>query len=334
MVTLNYRISQGIPALPRKLLSLLVAFIAGISVLTFNAGAAHADTPEYRISHVYANLSEPWANPGRVSGDWGRFLQSLRNAVGHYYSGESSITQNIQTYPHSLVRADVNVQNAEGHQASLRLWFTPNNLYLRGFTTTSVDASSSSNGDVTYYFNDYDLPDRMNGLRAYSPDRGLLPPANYVRLPYGGSYPALERPVSSGGPGVSRDNTEMSYTQFYNSVFHLAYVPAGTTQNNGTNFRTTAASLMRMIQATSEAARLRDVQGIIIQMMANHGYTFTMPALQQELETDWGSLSEYAYTGTDSPGHNVGPHVPYVTTVARALGYLAILLAPYQGSGA
>ncbi|MFD8573470.1 ribosome-inactivating family protein [Streptomyces sp. NPDC059639] len=309
------------------LVAVLLAMVAGLATF-LSAQPAAADTGEYRISHVYVNMSRPWADQGRMSKDWGAFLQSIRTAAGHSWRGETSITQNVNVIPHALLRADINVTNAAGHQTELRLWFTPNDLYLRGFTTTSVDASSADNANVTYWFRDstFNLPNTMENLRS-SPDSGLLPPPRYSQLPYGGSYGALR------GADASHANTQMSYEALYNSVFQLAYVPRNTTQIGGDNYRTTAASLFRMIQVTSEAARLRDVQGMIIQMMADHSRSFTVPALQQELELDWSHLSDYAWNNTDAPGHYVGPHVPYVTTVARALGYLAIALYPNQGSG-
>lgn len=323
-------------SLPARLIALLVALVAAVATFVTGVGTAQADTGNVHIAHVYVNMSAPYENQGQISSDWGTFLQSIRNAAGHWFRNESNITQDANAIPHALIRADLNVTNAAGHQTELRLWFTPNNLYLRGFSTTSVDASAPANGNVTYYFNDSDfnLANEMNYLRNSSPDRALLPQANYVRLPYAGTYTAMARPIDQGGPGVTRDNTQMSYSQLYDSVFQLAYLQRGTEQNGGTNFVTTARSLMRMIQITSEAARFRDVQGIVIQSMANHGMQYTMPLLQQELENDWRGLSRYAYDNENAGGHDVGPHVPYVTTVARALGYLALVYYPFQGSGA
>lgn len=320
---------------PTSVIALFAALLIAAVTFITGAGAAHADTGNYRIAHAYVNMRGEWDNPAAMAGSWGTFLQSIRNSAGHWYAQDTSVTQNGDALPHALLRADLNVVNAQGHQTELRLWYTPNNMYLRGFTTTSVDASSSANGNVTYYFNDSDfnLETEMNYLRGRTQDGALLPPANYQRLAYSGSYAAMARPPAQGGPGVTRDNTQMSYSSLYNSVFQLAYLQRGSEQNGGNNFQATAASLMRIIQATSEAARFRDVQGIIIQMMSNQGYQFTMPALQQELENDWRGLSVYATSGTDSPGHYVGSHVPYVTTVARALGYLALALYPWQGSG-
>ncbi|MFF7090800.1 ribosome-inactivating family protein [Streptomyces rubradiris] len=313
------------PKWPARLVALLVSFLAGVTTLVTGAGAAQAQTGDFHISHVYVNVSEPWANPGRISSDWGIFLQSFRNAVGvqHDGWGDTLVTQSGSL---SLVRADLNIVNAAGHQVSLRLWFTPDNMYLRGFTTTAVDANNEADGNVTYYFNDYDLPGRFHSLRG-SPDAGLLPPDNdrFILLPYSGGYYDLERSPQSGGPGAERSTVEMSYTQVYNSIFQLAYLPYNTARNGGSNYRTTAASLLRMIQVVPEAARLRDVQGIVIQMMANHGYQFTMPARQQDLENDWSALSQYALNNVNTT-HQVGngQSVPTVTTVARALGYLAV----------
>ncbi|MGV9914552.1 ribosome-inactivating family protein [Streptomyces tendae] len=310
-----------------SLLAVLMAIVTGVATAISAAGPAQADTGEYRISHVYVNMSPEWQNPGRVSSDWGTFLQSLRNAVGHGWHGDTMITQNINTAPHALVRGDINVTNNNGHQVQLRLWFTPNDLYLRGFTTTSVDATDD-NGDVTYFFRDsrFNLPNTMENLRS-SPDRGLLPPPRYSQLPYTGHYLSLE------GAGAARNNTRMSYQSLWDSVFQLAYVSRGETGIGQRAYRPTAQSLLRMIQVTSEAARLRDVQGIVIQMMADHSRSFYMPARQQELENDWSGLSRYAWDNVDAPGHYIGVNVGTVYTVARALGYLAIALYPFQGSG-
>ncbi|MFF4246787.1 ribosome-inactivating family protein [Streptomyces sp. NPDC001822] len=329
------RLPSLIQGKPARLIALLTALLIAAATFLTGAGTAHADTGNFRIAHVYVNMRGEWDNPAAMAGSWGTFLQSIRNSAGHWYAQDTSLTQNGDSSPHALLRADLNVTNAQGHQTELRLWYTPNNMYLRGFTTTSVDASSPNNGNVTYYFNDSDfnLEGEMNYLRNSSSDRGLLPPANYQRLQYSGAYTSMARPPAQGGPGVTRDNTQMSYASLYNSVFQLAYLQRGSEQNGGNNFQATAASLLRIIQATSEAARFRDVQGIIIQMMANQSYQFTMPAVQQELENDWRGLSVYATSGSDQPGHYVGSHVPYITTVARALGYLALGLYPWQGSG-
>ncbi|MFJ9605704.1 ribosome-inactivating family protein [Kitasatospora sp. NPDC101176] len=309
-----------------RITALLVAFVAGVVTLVSGAGAAHANTGDYRVAHCWVTMTGEWQNPGQMSKDWGTFLQSLRQASGSRWNGETYITQGSNSV--SLIRADLNAVNGGGRQMTLRLWFTPDNLYLRGFTTTPVDARPGD-GDITYAFNDegFNLGRTMDALRN-GPDGGLIPPATYRSLSYDGSYPQMERPQRQGGPGVSRDDTGMSYSSLMNSVFQLAYLARGTEQNGGNQFQATARSLLRMIQVTSEAARLRDVQGIVIQMMANHGMAYTMPARQQELENGWSRLSRYAAAGQNGAGIDLGPHVPHVENVARALAYLALALAP------
>lgn len=325
--------TQAPPVIHRKpvrFVALFVALFTAAATFILGIGTAHADTGNYRIAHVYVNMRAEWDDPGRMATDFGTFLQSLRNASGHWLAQDTNITQNSDAIPHALIRADLNVTNAAGHQTQLRLWYTPNNLYLRGFTTTAIDANPAANGNVTYYFadSDFNLASEMNYLRSSSSDSGLLPPANYQRLPYGGGYTDM-----GSGPGATRANTQLSYSSVYNSIFQLAYLPRGSEQYGGNNVLTTAQSLIRMIQITSEAARFRDVQGWVTQMISNQSTSGTMPLVQQELENDWRGLSNYARSETDSPGHYVGAHVPYVTTRARALGYLALALFTYEGSG-
>jgi hypothetical protein len=125
----------------------------------------------------------------------------------------------------------------------------------------------------------------------------------------------------------------MSYPALLSSVHQLASLPRNTAQNGGSNFYTTAASLMRVIQATSEAARLRDVQRRVNRNDEEPWSPVLHASEPQELENDWGHLSRYVYDGENVPGHYVGPNVPYVQTIARALAYLAIMLQPFQGSG-
>jgi len=74
-----------------------MAFIASMVALISGAGAAHADTGNFRITHSYIHMRGEWEDPGRMATEFGTFLQSLRGDAGHWMAQDTSITQNGDT---------------------------------------------------------------------------------------------------------------------------------------------------------------------------------------------------------------------------------------------
>ncbi|MFD9400313.1 ribosome-inactivating family protein [Streptomyces sp. NPDC060011] len=270
---------------------MLVVLITAAAALFAGTGAAKADTPGGRIAHVYMNLrSVDNAGTGTYpQSQYLGLLTSFQNAAGHYWRNGVGVTQ-TQGDGATLIRMDLNLSPTE----SLRLWFTPRNMYLVGFTNHNND---------TYAFNDYDLRDTMNNL-SRSTDAGLLPPSGQIHsLSFGGNYASL-----SNAAGYGRDAMNISFNDLWNSAWQLQY---------GGNTASTARSLLFMIQYTSEAARFFDVYGVMSAIMANANTHYAgLPAIQQELETHWEQLSRYAddlWAGRNPAPSYVGPHAGTVS---------------------
>ncbi|WP_338703369.1 ribosome-inactivating family protein [Streptomyces sp. Q6] len=263
----------------------LVALFAGVS-------PAKADTAEGRISHVWYNLYGTGDTP---ASQYGGFISSLQNAAGHYWWNGIAATQTAGRGD-SLIRADLNFNGEE-----LRLWFTPNNLYLRGFT--------NHNGDTWQFADaDYNLGEVMENL-SHGPDGGLLPNLGQVQTL---SYTSHYNDIVQATDGYSRGNLPYSYSLLYNHAYQLQY---------GGDGSSTAASLLFMIQYTSEAVRFWDVYGVMVDIMRNgNTYYPALPLRQQELENDWSQLSNYArnlQAGRNPAPVYVGPNAGTISNSSQ-----------------
>lgn len=295
---------------PARFLTIFAVFSMAVAALFSGVGTAKADTPDGRIGHCWLTLTSD-ASVTSASQYLG-FLQSIQNASGHYWRSGLMQTQSYSTQ-NSLIRADLNFQGEE-----LQLWFSPNNLYLRGFTTHYGE---------TWQFNDsdYSLESVMEGLGRTSPDWNLLPDLGRFRtLNFGSNYNSLTQAAGRG-----RDSMPISHNDLWNSAWQLQYATDGGPS--------TARSLMLMIQFTSEAARFWDVYGVMSDIMRNQGSWYPgLPAVQQELENSWDGLSRYAYalySGQNPSPYNVGPHVGNVSGSTQVNSRLALLLGnPAQAS--
>ena len=306
---------------------MIAATAVGLSVaagtLLVGSGVAKADTPVGRIAHVYMNFYEPGHAVGQNAQDqWRTFIESIRNAAGHQINDLRTYVTQSEYVPHALIRADLNAINSIGEETTLQLWFTPNDLYLRGWTTEF---------GVTFYFgdSDFNLANEMEYFRRGSQDRGLLPPAIYQQLPYNGSYGNLS---TAGAP--DRGSQQYSYTSWWNAMYQLAWVQNPHVRGNR-DYAASAASLQFMIQATSESVRLYDVWGTMAAMMLNQWTNYYMPTIQQQLENSWESLSNYVNswaTGGQPQPFDI-PNVTRISTISQALRYLWTALAPFQSTG-
>jgi hypothetical protein len=280
------------PAPGRKhtLLGSIAALAMALTMFISGFGTARADTAQWSVRHVYMNLGSP--GQSQQSQYYG-LIRSLRDAAGHAWRNNVQMTQLDDI--HSLIRLDLTLAGR-----TVQLWFTGNNLYLRGFTDPQGN---------TYSFNDYDLQGAMRPASAFSSGGDLLPQAargrQYFVLPYGSDYNAMTQAAGRG-----RDAMPISWLALNQSFLSLANVP-GTTNN-----QSLARALMFMIQYTSESARFYDVYQVMYNVMGNvpglgdaglgqPARYDGLPAAGQEYENNWSQISQYAINLTN--GRNPGP---------------------------
>ena len=171
MLNLQRTSNTPLNRLLAPVLALAVVVAGGLA----GAGSADANTPSNRISHV--SLTVAGTPSPQQAAAYGQFIRDVQGAAGQAWTTNLGRTQTNQD---ALLRADINVLGR-----TLRLWFTPNNLYLRGFTTESGQ---------TFAFNDddYNLREAMVALAERgSPDINLLPGLgheSFRTLPYSGGY--------------------------------------------------------------------------------------------------------------------------------------------------
>ncbi|MEZ0109331.1 hypothetical protein ABH920_003341 [Catenulispora sp. EB89] len=290
----------------RKILSAIAALFMAFAGLVAETGSASADTPPFWVSHVYMNIGNT-ASQTQAS-QYTQLIGSLRAAAGHAW--RDGVMQTQSSSDHSLIRLDL----AQGN-ARIALWFTPDNLYLRGFTTTS---------GATFSFNDFNLQAAMQPATAYG-NSDLLPAAatggTYITLPFSSNYNNLVQVA-----GRDRAAMPISWNDFFNSFYNLAYADQGTPATN----QAIARDLLFMIQYTSESARFNDVFGVMSDIMGNAARFYNgLPALQQEVENDWTQMSRYAINvsnGTNPAPLYVGPNAGNVSSFNDVQRFLALAM--------
>jgi hypothetical protein len=278
----------------------LVILATALTSSFTGAHRANADTYPGRVAHVWLGLG---GSPGSESQSQYRvFLDSLHSAAGHAWTNGMMATQSTGTVGqgNALIRVDLNFNDEE-----LRLWVSPDNLYLRGFTNASNE---------TFQFNDsdYDLHSVISGL-SQGPNAGLLPPLNqFVTMNFGSNYNSLESAARHG-----RESMSISYNDLWNSAYNLQY-----TYNAGSS---TAGSLMFMIQYISEAARFWDVYGVMSAIMGSDVVYNGLPIRQQEIENAWDQMTRWggaAVSGQNPNPYYIGPHAGWISTLAGLAGIL------------
>ncbi|MET7648030.1 ribosome-inactivating family protein [Streptomyces sp. NPDC005426] len=257
---------KPLPRLAALMVSLLLALawmLGGTSAVP-----AHADTPYGQISHVYMNFG-PSAGASQQSQYTG-LINSLRQAAGHTYRNGVYETQSTG---YSLIRLTL----TDSHM-TLTLWLTPGDLYLRGYTTASGQ---------TFQFNDHDfsLINLLSGI-------GDLPYGTGHTLSFGSNYNSMVQAANRG-----REDMPISYTDFFNSVYNLAYADSP----YGGNQQDVARSLMLMVQLTSEAARFNDVFGVGSDIMGSWRNYTGLPLRQQYLENSWQRISSFGHSVSQDP---------------------------------
>ncbi|MEU6482211.1 ribosome-inactivating family protein [Streptomyces sp. NPDC047017] len=261
--------------------------------LASGSSPAYADTGYGKVSDVYMNLG-PTASPSQ-QGQYSQLIASLRSAAGHGFRGNVGVTQ---TVGNALIR--MRLTSPSGN--TVTLWFTPGDLYLRGFTAAN---------DVTWQFNDGDfsLVNLMDSL-------GVLQAGMGRSLNFGSNYNSMTQRAGRG-----RENMPMHYADFTGSVDNLA------TFTTGGNQQAAARSLMFLIQVTSEAARFNDVYGTGLALTVGNGVD-GLPLQQQYLENSWAHMSSFAYSVSQNP--NTAPvditGVGRLTDWNSVARYLALLI--------
>ncbi|MFJ8386600.1 ribosome-inactivating family protein [Streptomyces sp. NPDC094438] len=165
------------------------------------------------------------------------------------------------TDPQGLVA--LNVTSARGN---VTFYYTAADLYLRGY---------QAGGNLTQ-FTDYNLQRRLNHQ------------GSVWTFPHDGSYPALVRDA-----GVNRTALTISTQSLNSAMVDLA--------SNDTLPAARANALLRIIAATSEAARFNGIEVIHAVALNNASYSTHLTDEAVAFENNWGTLSNFAHNITNDP---------------------------------
>lgn len=259
-----------------KTLTNLIRISFLIGALMLKGQTAHADVPDGQLAHVYMNVGDN-GTPTQQSQYQG-LIQSLRAAAGHPFRNGVMQTQSGGT---GLIHLTLTVP-----AGTLRLWITPQDLYVRGFTNVYGE---------TYYFDDagFNFTQVMDQANAW----GAIPnPSGTISLGYGSNYNNMSQ-IAGGG----RERLQISYQTFRDAVYNLAWTSLTAAHRNYDQAKV-ARSLMLMIQLMSEAARFNDVYGVGSDIMGSNSPVYNgLPLPQQYLENSWASISNYGYAVSQNP---------------------------------
>ncbi|WP_441247953.1 ribosome-inactivating family protein [Kitasatospora sp. McL0602] len=281
----------------RKLAASVVTLATAVSLLTPLASASAA-TPSQ--SHAVAAVqSVSRAVSSTVNWDldnpqsYGTMIINLRQAATEGTEGGVAVT-----YP----RTDEGLiaVNITGVGRELTLYFTRNNLYLRGFGLT--------NGDMVYGFNDWPLQNHID-VPGYTP------------LSFGSSYIDLQHTAGTNRAGFVY-GTE-SLQQDLRTL--TGFAPGG-------NNAQAARALLRLISATSEAARFNPIEVVIGTAINNH-HPATLTPRQVSMENEWGSISAYGVAQAEHhPANPVTFNGVTFNSMRIVAAWLALMLRPGTGS--
>lgn len=242
-------------------------------------GHSHGHTPPNNdhLGHL-RRISMTWPSNGpgdEAAGQYQQMIVALRQ-TGHQYHG-IYITQPRSS--DGLIHLQINMAN----RGSVVLWFTANNLYLRGF---------ENNDGRIYYFSDYEMPDAMRAM-------GIQPA---VQLGFNGGYGALERRAGrSRQEAQEHPGLQLSFSTLEEAVRGLA----DTRWRPGEPDRDIARRLLIMIQFTSESARFAAVNGRMRDAMRTNA-PIRVTDREVELENSWDPISQFARELIERP-HNTRP---------------------------
>jgi hypothetical protein len=193
--------------------------------------------------------------------------------------------------------------------ATLTLFISPMDLYLRGIANTE--------GQV-FIFNDFDIGSTTYTTVAEIVGNGAI---GYTNAAQSGALAAqrlnLEsnyNSMTNANGGRGRESLTMSYSNFTDAFFNLAYLNMNGRNDTQNDLPHVARSLMFMIQMTSEAARFNDVMGTARAIMygptydgyGNQLFSGTqqgLPVFQQYLENNWARISSYGWDNLNNPNY-------------------------------
>ncbi|WP_159047924.1 ribosome-inactivating family protein [Streptomyces sp. WM6378] len=269
--------ATGRGRLRRTLLALAMS-LAVVPGLLSTAQPAAAHTGDGSVNHVWLDLGDAPSSQQTIA--YSTFLASLRAAVSDTWRDGTQYTQNA-SQQEGIVRVSLSAHDDSGNRRAVDLWVQPDNLYVVGY--------SPQGSGVSYTFSDASF------------NRAPVD-TSITNLPFGGNYQAL---VQAAG----RDRSSMPV--WWNDIRASILQLANQTSAN-TNTQNTARSLMLLIQMTSEAARFNDLEGVFRAAVGDWGWgTNGLPAWQQNLENNWGVLSNF-YWNLVGAGNTSTPTVPYV----------------------
>lgn len=293
----------------RIVLATLFTVIVLVVTFVVKDGTVHADTPgDYQDVKSISIDMRGLANSRKRSA-YESMISDLRNAVGHDYRSDTQITQSDT---HGLVQLTVRFSGHRFEDRSIRLWFTAQNLYLRG-----VQIEDSS----IIQFSDFDLRSTLDQR-------------------FRGAYTARQLHFTSNYGDIARvgnrhlRSVEVDYQTINIALNTLADARTGLT---GSNEQDVARSLQLMIQWTSEAARFHDIFNTMAPAMEDVHYR--RPGIdhgQEDEELNWSALSAFGRDITENPNtppRFISIHIGVVSSFLQVARYLAILASrPVQGS--
>ncbi|MCU1247054.1 MAG: hypothetical protein JWQ49_83 [Edaphobacter sp.] len=267
--------------------------ILGLFVALLAAKTARAQT---------INVSSTWMNFTSTPSDtqasqYSGLISSLRNAAATSFRNGVMITPTTSSEQSAnlitMQLTDVGRTDPDtGQNPTMTLWFTADNLYLRGFTNTQGQ---------TFYFNEpstngnpgYSLP---QAFESTSQGQAFGPAGWMTGLGMSSNYNSLTQ-----ASGLNRSNISLGWPNFYNAFYTLAYYGV----NGNSSYSGCAASLLLMIQYSSEAARFNDVYGftsVWVQRYAADNESTSLPLWMQYMENSWAQISNYGWQDSQYAG--------------------------------
>ncbi|MFJ8694272.1 ribosome-inactivating family protein [Streptomyces roseolilacinus] len=295
----------------RRLGVLCLALFAACSLLTGNAGPAHADTTQrwtvidYNMTNYDRHFPEPNGETRANANRYRYMVEALRELGSHPLAyAEEGMRQSPQELNSNIIEMRI----WRNFRSDVALYFSANNLYLLGFSVDGAHWQFSDTGPT--------LAREMQNHYG-----GPLP--LFQSLGYTGHYRQLD-------PQQTRGNFRYSSENLNNAVQRLRQVRSG-------NTRDYRSDLAAVIGATAEAARFGWIQRRI-QTVIEQGYDHTDPNYPQhlgnfgvDLQNEWSSLSRLTHRSLE--GASTSPvtvdHRTYSTWQQISRGSSGPRIAPF-----
>jgi hypothetical protein len=231
-----------------------------------------------------------------------QLIQGLRAATATPYRNNVSALEPQPEQGRRLV-----AMNLTAGTDTIQLWFSADDLYLRGFTNST---------GATFQFNDDG--DNFSLAAALEQYGAPLTTRQNVRfLGFQGSYGSM-----SGAANQNLSTLNVSYLSVQNAIHTLGQASIENFDRQGV-----ARALMLMVQITSESARFNNVFAFALDVMTNGTQNTGVPDLLQELETNWGTISEFGVAisnNTNTQPTNI-PNVGQLNSFLDVARWLAVM---------